>query len=62
MNDKSRAAAARVKKRNNTKKGRQIGGKIVRSAVNAMHAEAAEVAAEAAKDDQDEPEDGDEVD
>lgn len=59
MSKKSRAAAARAEKRNGVKKERQRGDKVVREAVDAMHAETAEEAAIAAENDQsDEPEDG----
>lgn len=45
MSKQSRAAQARIAKRNDVKKARQQGDKAVRQALDAMHKEAAEEAA-----------------
>lgn len=49
MSNKSKSAAVRAAKRNSSKKTRQQGDKIVRDAVQALHAEKAIDAAEAAE-------------
>lgn len=42
MSDRGRAAAARAMKRNDAKRARQEGDKVVRDAIHAMNVEAAE--------------------
>ena len=62
MSRQGQAAATRAIKRNNTKRERQNGDKIVRDAVDAMHAEMAEAAETAKSDLNAEPEDGEDID
>lgn len=50
MSSQSRAAQARIAKRNDVKKARQQGDKTVRQALDAMHKEAAEEVAAAKAD------------
>ena len=46
MSRRGRTAAARIKKRNGSKKARQQGDKVVRDAIHTMNTEAAEGAVE----------------